>query len=815
MKNIWATLTFRGVIALLIWASFGLAAHTLFAATITVNSLDDDVFDTAGVWPTASKCTLRMAIGAANSNTAVGGAGGCVSGAAGTDSIVFAASLNLSATPGTITLANQGMTPSVPFPPGIPLLPPLVVNESITITGPGSGQLTIDGNLAAGRRMLVVTDFVDTAAFQFNLSGVRLLRGSSSNSFGGCMAAAEHVSLSDVTFESCESVGDVNNFGLGGALAVGVDSGNVNNFRANVSIVNSQFINNRATRGLSSVRSEAGAIVLGAEGNIIGNVTISGSTFIGNAADTRGALIIGDANSVTISGSNFIGNAATGATGRHGAMLITLVSGDVTINNGTRINGNVAGDQRAGLGINTVGGTVTLDNVDISGNYANRGSIGGADIITDGFDNTGACTGTSLRPVNLTNVRIQSNSAAGTVGGLRIACSGAVTMTDVSIIANESRGYRLSPTDTVASGLAAASLGFDSFPTFTLAMTRVNIERNRDLGTLNTGPGSVVRVYGITSFSADGLIFRDNYAQRQFGFWLGGGGVGRNYLISNSEFSGNNTDDAPALYIDQEGSYTIRNTTVADNRARNTFGSAITAYNQSTTAGGFNLAIEHSTIARNSPGSGSTPAAFRVVAANAAAAAAVLLSIKNSILGQQIYAPGGAPVVYWDPGVTAITAQNSLIENSLGMPSAVSVCSGTGMKCNVPSLVAPIADNGGASGTRTMALMAGSPAIDAGGAVLGGLTTDQRGTGFPRVNGASVDMGAFESSAATVLGCTLDLDGNGSINATTDGLMVLRALLGLTGTAVTGNALGASPTRGDWASIRSYVNANCGTNFAP
>ena len=98
---------------------------------------------------------------------------------------------------------------------------------------------------------------------------------------------------------------------------------------------------------------------------------------------------------------------------------------------------------------------------------------------------------------------------------------------------------------------------------------------------------------------------------------------------------------------------------------------------------------------------------------------------------------------------------------------------------------------------------------------MGGLATDQRGAGFPRVNGAAVDMGAFESSAATLLGCTLDLDGNGTINATTDGLMLARALLGLTGPAVTGNALGTAPTRGDWASIRSYVNANCGTNFAP
>jgi hypothetical protein len=58
----------------------------------------------------------------------------------------------------------------------------------------------------------------------------------------------------------------------------------------------------------------------------------------------------------------------------------------------------------------------------------------------------------------------------------------------------------------------------------------------------------------------------------------------------------------------------------------------------------------------------------------------------------------------------------------------------------------PLQDNGGF--TATMALLAGSPAIDAGDdSVLGpplSLTTDQRGPGFPRLIGTHVDIGAFE-----------------------------------------------------------------------
>ncbi len=62
----------------------------------------------------------------------------------------------------------------------------------------------------------------------------------------------------------------------------------------------------------------------------------------------------------------------------------------------------------------------------------------------------------------------------------------------------------------------------------------------------------------------------------------------------------------------------------------------------------------------------------------------------------------------------------------------------------------PLADNGGP--TQTMALLPGSPAIDAGGNGQAAdpegnaLTIDQRGVGFPRIIGQSVDIGATEFS---------------------------------------------------------------------
>jgi len=62
--------------------------------------------------------------------------------------------------------------------------------------------------------------------------------------------------------------------------------------------------------------------------------------------------------------------------------------------------------------------------------------------------------------------------------------------------------------------------------------------------------------------------------------------------------------------------------------------------------------------------------------------------------------------------------------------------------------------------------------------------------------------------------CSLDLDGDGSILATTDMLMATRVALGVRGTAVTaGVSFGATATRPTWAAIREYLIAHCGMSL--
>lgn len=86
-----------------------------------------------------------------------------------------------------------------------------------------------------------------------------------------------------------------------------------------------------------------------------------------------------------------------------------------------------------------------------------------------------------------------------------------------------------------------------------------------------------------------------------------------------------------------------------------------------------------------------------------------------------------------------------------GMPFCFTDIMGdtTGNIVNVNAQLGSLADNGGQ--TLTHALLTGSPAINAGSNAKATdqnnnpLTTDGRGAGFPRINNATVDMGAYET----------------------------------------------------------------------
>jgi hypothetical protein len=128
---------------------------------------------------------------------------------------------------------------------------------------------------------------------------------------------------------------------------------------------------------------------------------------------------------------------------------------------------------------------------------------------------------------------------------------------------------------------------------------------------------------------------------------------------------------------------------------------------------------------------------------------------------------GNAPVLGGAGGIAndggTVTALNSIFSNPVGgnlvvQPGATFVSMGHNLFSDTPAvalnptdltstnpLLAPLGNYGGP--TQTLALLPGSPAIDAGVAVAG-LTTDQRGV--PRPQGQAPDIGAFESRGFTL-----------------------------------------------------------------
>ena len=95
-------------------------------------------------------------------------------------------------------------------------------------------------------------------------------------------------------------------------------------------------------------------------------------------------------------------------------------------------------------------------------------------------------------------------------------------------------------------------------------------------------------------------------------------------------------------------------------------------------------------------------------------------------------------------GISNLRGSTTTVSNSIVTDRNSNITDGGFNLIGVDAKLGPLADNGGP--TQTFALLAGSPAIDAGSNALipDGVVTDQRGPGFARIRGGVVDIGAFE-----------------------------------------------------------------------
>ena len=257
-------------------------------------------------------------------------------------------------------------------------------------------------------------------------------------------------------------------------------------------------------------------------------------------------------------------------------------------------------------------------------------------------------------------------------------------------------------------------------------------------------------------------------------YYSGGGGIGSrdgSISLTDSTVSGNSAAGRGGglfLYANLRG-ISLTNSTVSGNSGGEFFSSGGGIYSPAS-----DISLTNSTVSGNSGSIGGISTLFGAVSVTNStitenSGPGIIgsfsgnfsgdLTIYNSIVaGNQ----GNDVSMFDDPG-SNLTVEHSLIGNTTG--SFIDSSTGTGNILNQPALLGPLSDNGGP--TLTHALLSGSPAIDAGDNALAvdadgvPIGTDQRGSGFNRISGSSVDIGAFElqTLAPTVLSATIDEGG--------------------------------------------------------
>jgi len=227
--------------------------------------------------------------------------------------------------------------------------------------------------------------------------------------------------------------------------------------------------------------------------------------------------------------------------------------------------------------------------------------------------------------------------------------------------------------------------------------------------------------------------------------------------LSDSTLSGNTAGDGGGGAIYNNGTTTLNSSTLSGNTA--SYGGAVANL-------GGTLRIINSTLSANTAiGVDGTQGGGSL--ANYAVLASVVI-INSTITGNT--AVQAARSGLW-LGAGTLTIQNSIVANNNGANNCA-VTGGTftdggnnlsnGTSCafggavgqNTNPLLGALTNNGGVTQTHT--LLSGSPAINAGNNAKAldaegtPLTTDQRGTGFPRILDGTIDIGAFEATTGSL-----------------------------------------------------------------
>ncbi|MBK8022876.1 MAG: hypothetical protein IPK19_15955 [Chloroflexi bacterium] len=248
--------------------------------------------------------------------------------------------------------------------------------------------------------------------------------------------------------------------------------------------------------------------------------------------------------------------------------------------------------------------------------------------------------------------------------------------------------------------------------------------------------------------------------------------AGGTLIINDSTISGNTAVTGAGITTFGNGTLTLTNSLIVNNQAVD-FGGGLDIF-------GGTIHIINSTISGNQTLEDENPG-FDGGAAMTIYNFPSVTIINSTITANVAHVPERSGI--WVEN-TAITIQNSIVagnggssdncylanggaitDNGKNIDSGTTCGFGAGSFSNTNPLLGALANNGGPTLTHLPANT--SPAVNAGNNALAldqngaALTTDQRGSGFPRINSGTVDIGAVEVILPTsnTLQATLTLQG--------------------------------------------------------
>ncbi len=694
-------------------------------ATFTVTSAND-----------AGAGSLREAVGFAN-------------GAAGADTINFAAGLN----GGTINLTSAS----------------LVITDSVAIDGPAA-RVTINGlgDVPTGFRIFKVDDgtagLITVSMDDLNISGGSAKPEANTDDAqaainnigrGGGIDNRENLTLDRVTL--------TNNFARRGAnLSVAGNGGDVTTLNAAVITIRNSVISNGRSDWLDSAGAKNGRAggIAGVNG---GTVNITNTTFENNYSNVvGGAMDLRSGTYVNISDSTIKNNTAdlrSGAIyGQRGHLfadsVITLTRVTVTG------NAQTAPDNLQFGALHTLAGSMTVTDCDITNNPNSAGidvSQGGGAFAT--------APDPSVR-VSIVNSRISGNQTGGVtttlIAGVDFTTrqEGAVVEIRDSTINNN--GFYAGNPFTGAGGGA-----------YLLYTDSVRISNSTITGNAGQFAGGVALIFGEDDEISNSTISNNTS-------YYGGGGIYASATISRiirSTISGNRTstidegggiaiisETAPGGLFPPSTNVTISQSTVSGNISPK--GGGVYVYAPS--GGMTTVTIDGSTITANTADNGSGGGLFAAANSSATPGTAAV-TMTNTILARNTDTGTGADI--FDDGETVVGRSpivtgtfNFIGDNDDGTHSGFvegnpgpggNKVGGPGIGVLNPDL-GSLSNNGGP--TLTHKPNPGSPVINMGDpATAGG--TDQ--TGAPRVQGGRVDMGSVEVGSGAL---NLDFNNDGQYN---------------------------------------------------